>query len=49
MYDFDSSKNVTDSNPIYKANTVAIFPLSEMVVNNIEQPEEMGHTSTNVT
>ena len=25
------------------------FPLSERVVNNIEQPEEMGHASTDVT
>ena len=49
MYDFDSSKNVTDSNAIYEANTVAIFPLIEKVVNNIEQPEEMSHTSTDVT
>ena len=46
MYDSDSSKNVTDSSTIYKANTVAIFPLSEKVAYNIEQPEEMGHTST---
>ena len=35
--------NVTNSSTIYEANTVAIFPLSEKVVNNIEQPEEMGH------
>ena len=49
MYNFDSSKNVTDSSAIYEANTVAIFPLSEKVVNHIEQPEEMGLSSTNVT
>ena len=49
MYDFDSSKNVTDSSTIYEANTVAIFLLSEKVVNNIEQPEKMGHASTDVT
>ena len=34
---------------IYWTRTVAIFPLSERVVNNIEQPEEMGHASTDVT
>ena len=41
MYDFDSST-------IYEANTGAIFPLNEKIVNivNIEQPEEMGHSST---
>ena len=44
-----TSKNVSDSSPIYEANTVAIFPLSEKVINNIEQPEEMGHASTDVT
>ena len=47
MYNFESLKNVTDSSAIYEANTAAIFPLSEKVV-NIKQPEEMGHTSTNV-
>ena len=41
-------KNVTDLNTIYEANTVAIFPLLEKVVNSIEQPEEKGHTSTDV-
>ena len=49
MYNFDSSKNVTDSSAIYEANTVAIFPLSEKIVYNIKQPEEMGHASTDVT
>ena len=34
---------------IYKANTVAIFPLNEKVAKNIEQPDEMGHPSTDVT
>ena len=48
MYDFDSSKNVTNSSATYEANTVAIFPLREKVVNNSEQPEEMGHASTDV-
>ena len=38
--------NITDSSTIFEANTVAIFPLSEKVVINIEQPEEMGHAST---
>ena len=33
---------------IYWRQTVAIF-LSERVVNNIEQPEEMGHPSIDVT
>ena len=42
MYDFDSSKKITNSSAIYEANTVAVFPLSEKVVNNIEQPGEMG-------
>ena len=49
MYDFDSSHNITDSSAFYEANNVAIFPLSEKVVNNMEQTEEMGHTSTDVT
>ena len=50
MHDFDSLKNVSDSRTIYKAVlSVAIFPLSEKVVNNIKQPEEMGHASTDVT
>ena len=49
MYNFDSSKNVTDSSAIYEANTVVIFPLGEKVVNNIEQPDEIGHISTDVT
>ena len=49
MNDLDSLKNVTDSSAIYEANTVPIFPLSEKVVNNIKQPEEMGHASTDVT
>ena len=49
MYDFDSSKNVTDSSPIYEANTVAIFPLSEKVFKNIKQPKEMDDPSTDVT
>ena len=34
MYDFDSSKNVYDSSAIYEQKTVAIFPLSEKIVNN---------------
>ena len=33
---------------MYWRQTVAIFLLSERVVNNIEQPEEMGPSSTNV-
>ena len=41
MYDFDTLKNA-----IYEENIVAIFDLSEKVVNNIQQLEEMGHTST---
>ena len=41
-------KNVTDSSAIYEANAVAILPLSEKVVNNNEQPEEMGHANTDV-
>ena len=45
MYDFDSSKNITDSKQI---RTVAIFPLGEKFVNNMEQPEEMGHALTDV-
>ena len=50
MYNFDSSKNFTGSSAIYEANTTeAIIRLSEKVVNNIEQPEEMGHASTDVT
>ena len=49
MYNLDSSKNVTDSSAIYEAKTVAIFPLSEKVVNNMEQPEEIGQASTDVT
>ena len=49
MYDFDSSKNVSDSSAIYKSNTVAIFPLSKKGVNNMEQPEEMGQASTDVS
>ena len=49
MYNFHSLKNVTDLSLIFEANTVAIFPLSEKVVNNIEQPEEMGHASNDVT
>ena len=48
MQDLDSSKNVADSSTIYEANTVAVFPLSEKVVNKIEKPEEMGHASTDV-
>ena len=38
-----------EQSAIYWRQTVAIFPLSERVVNNIEQPEEMGHASTDVT
>ena len=49
MYHFNFSKNITDSSAIYEANTVAVFPLSEKVVNNIIQPNEMVHTSTDVT
>ena len=49
MYDFDSSKNITDSSTIYEVNIVNIFPLSENVLNNIKQPEEIGHDSTDVT
>ena len=41
-------ENVSGSSAIYEANTVAIFTLSEKVVYNIEQPEEMGHASTDV-
>ena len=48
MHNFDFSKNITDSSTIYEANTVAIFPLSEKVVNKIEQPEEMDHASIDV-
>ena len=48
MYNFDPLKTVTDSSAIYEANTVTIFPLSEKVVNNIKQPEEMGRPSTDV-
>ena len=48
MYEFDPLKNVSDSSAIYEANTVAIFPLSEKVINNIKQPEAMGHSSTDV-
>ena len=39
MYDFDSSKNITDPKG-YEANTVAIFHLSEKVVitsNNLKK------------
>ena len=35
-------QNVTDSSTIHESNAVAIFPLSEKVVGNIKQPEEMG-------
>ena len=48
MHNFDSSKNVTNSSAIFAANTVAIFLPSETFVNNIKQPEEMGHASTDV-
>ena len=48
MYDFDPLKTVLDSSAIYEANTVAIFPLSEKVVNNNKQPEEMGRASTDI-
>ena len=48
MYDCNSSKNVCDSSAIYEADTVAIFLPSKKVVNNIEQPEEMGQASTDV-
>ena len=34
-------ENVSDSSTIYEANT-----LSEKAVNNIKQPEGMGHSST---
>ena len=40
MYDFISSKNVTDSSAIYESNTVAIFCLSEKFVttsNNLKK------------
>ena len=49
MFDFNFSKNVNDSSAIYDTNTVAIFPLSKKVVNNMEQPEDMGQASSDVT
>ena len=46
---FFTLKKAAVRSAIYVANTVAIFPLSEKVVNDIEQPEDMGHVSTDVT
>ena len=42
-------RKCSDSCAIYEANNVAIFPLSEKFVNNIEQPEKYGPHKHKIT